>query len=252
MSMTRRERLMATLRGEPVDRPPVSLYEVGGFKADPSDPDPFNVYNDPSWRPLLQLAEERTDLIRMRKPPRSPSAARGQVFQTRTWIEGGCRMTSTRVAAPHRMLTSLTKREPGVDTVWEIEHLLKDTDDLAAFLDLPDEVFAESVDVASLKAEDEALGDRGIVMVNMEDPLCAAASLFSMEDYTIIATTEPDLFHRLLEKCARHLYAVAEKTAREFPGRLWRIVGSEYASEPFLRPALYAEYEGVTPCPWCG
>ncbi len=71
--MTRRERLMATLRGEPVDRPAVNFYEIGGFQIDPSDPDRFNVYNDPSWQPLLQLAEEQTDLIRMRSPVRSRS-----------------------------------------------------------------------------------------------------------------------------------------------------------------------------------
>ncbi len=63
--MTSRERLMATLRGEPVDRPAVNFYEIGGFVVNPDDPDPFNVYNSPSWRPLLQLAEEQTDVIRM-------------------------------------------------------------------------------------------------------------------------------------------------------------------------------------------
>ena len=51
---------MATLQGRPVDRPAVNLYEIGGFVVDPSDPDPFNVYNDPSWQPLLRLAEQRT------------------------------------------------------------------------------------------------------------------------------------------------------------------------------------------------
>ncbi len=41
--VSRRERLMATLRGEPVDRPAVNFYEVGGFKVDPSDPDELNI-----------------------------------------------------------------------------------------------------------------------------------------------------------------------------------------------------------------
>jgi len=35
--MTRRERLMATLRGEPVDRPPVSFYEISSFFSLTSD-----------------------------------------------------------------------------------------------------------------------------------------------------------------------------------------------------------------------
>ncbi|GAI15165.1 unnamed protein product, partial [marine sediment metagenome] len=51
---------MATLRGKSVDRPAVNLYEIGGLVMDPHDPDPFNVYNDTSWKPLLDLAENHT------------------------------------------------------------------------------------------------------------------------------------------------------------------------------------------------
>ena len=71
--MTPRERLMATLRGESVDRPPVSFYEIGGFQIDPSDPDPYNIYNAPDWQPLLKLAAEHTDLLRMMSPVRARS-----------------------------------------------------------------------------------------------------------------------------------------------------------------------------------
>ena len=49
--MTPKERLLRTLRGEPVDRPPVCFYEINGYDEDPQDPDPFNIYNDPSWAP---------------------------------------------------------------------------------------------------------------------------------------------------------------------------------------------------------
>ncbi len=53
--MTRRERLIATLRGEPVDRPAVSFYEIGGFSINRDDPDAYNIYNAPSWQPLLDF-----------------------------------------------------------------------------------------------------------------------------------------------------------------------------------------------------
>lgn len=54
---------MATIRGEPVDRPAVSFYEINGLDEDPSDDSPFNIYSAPSWRPLLDLAREKTDHI---------------------------------------------------------------------------------------------------------------------------------------------------------------------------------------------
>ena len=71
--MTRKERLLATLIGEKVDRPPVSFYEIGGFNINCDDPDKYNVYNSPSWKPLLQLADNYTDIIRMASPVRADS-----------------------------------------------------------------------------------------------------------------------------------------------------------------------------------
>jgi uroporphyrinogen-III decarboxylase len=126
--------------------------------------------------------------------------------------------------------------------VWTIEHLLKDADDARAYLQLPDEVFAYDCDLTPLIAEDKALGDAGIVMMDVADPICEVAGLFALADYTVLALTEPALFHKLLEQQARHIYPLVEHVARKFPGHLWRVVGSEYASEPLLPPRLYEEY----------
>jgi len=244
--MTRRERLMATLRGEPVDRPAVNFYEIGGFAVDPSDPDRFNVYNDPSWRPLLQLAEEHSDLIRMRSAVKSrshePLEARREFFRTKKFFADGCSFKRVTLKIAGRTMTSLTRRSADLDTIWKLEHLLKSPGDLKAYLELPDEVFVEQIDVAGLIEEDRKLGDRGIVMVDTEDPLCAAAYLFSMEDFTVVALTEQKLFHRLLEKLSRHIYTRTQETAEKFPGHLWRIYGPEYAAEPYLPPHLFEQY----------
>jgi len=253
--MTSRERLMATLRGSPVDRPTVNFYEIGGFHIDHSDPDEFNIYNDPSWQPLLQLAEEQTDLIRMRSPvrPRSHKVDvslditdtannREEFFKTEKYMKGGSRFRRVTLRIGSRTMTSLTRRDPEIDTVWTIEHLLKSVDDLKAYLELPDEVFTEHIDTADLIKEDKEVGNRGIVMVDTEDPICTAAYLFSMEDFTVVALTEQKLFHQLLEKLSRHIYKRTEDTAKRFPGHLWRIYGPEYATEPYLPPYLFKEY----------
>lgn len=253
--MNRRERLMATLKGQPVDRPAVSFYEIGGFQIDPSDTSEFNVYKYPTWQPLLKLAEEQTDIIRMVSPVcarshevkgvRDNSAETScfhQFFTVKEYLEDGCLFVHTTLNVAGRTMMALTKRSPEVDTIWTIEHLLKDTDDLKAYLQLPDEVFTESINIAMMLEEERKLADRGIVMVDTEDPLCAAASLFSMETFTILAFTEQVLFHQLLEKLSRHLYTRTEETSRLFPGRLWRIYGPEYATEPYLSPNLFDEY----------
>ena len=251
--MNRRQRLMATLRGEPVDRLAVNLYEIGGLVMNPNDPERFNIYNDLSWKPLLDLAENHTDLIRLRSPVRTEShrawgdqsdtkSVRDEFFKVENVEENGCQLSRITLTVGGRTMTTTTKREPDIDTVWTTEHLLKSKEDLLAYMQLPDEVFAENIDVAPLLADEEALGDRGIVMVDTEDPLCAAATMFSMEDFMILALTEQELFHRLLQKLSKQIWHRTEKVAAEFPGRLWRIYGPEFACEPYLPPQLFEEY----------
>jgi uroporphyrinogen-III decarboxylase len=250
--MTPRERLIATLKGDKVDRPAVSFYEIGGFNIDPDDPDKYNVYNSPSWKPLLQLADNHTDIIRMASPVRTDSHSswggntmtdiREQIVEQRVWEEGDDRFTRLTYNISDKKLTSLSRRNKDIDTVWAIEPLLKNIDDVKTFLKLPDEVFEEEIDVKPLLIQETELGDKGILMVDTEDPLCAVATLFSMEDFTIFAFTEQELCHKLLEKHALYIHKRTEKVAGEFPGRLWRIYGPEFATEPFLPPHLFNEY----------
>ncbi len=252
MMMTRRERLMATLEGRTVDRPAVSFYELDAldFNA-PPDFDPFYVYAHPSWRPLAELVREETDRI----------VIRGAAFEDllpdplkhlasdKTWIdEEGRRITHRKIAAGSRVLTMRTRQDPDVDTVWTTEHLLKDLGDLDAFLDLPEFESGEPVDPTTVLATEAALGDSGIVMIDIPDPLHLSASLFELGQYTIIATMEQRRFRRLLDRFFSLLVPKIEAVARLLPGRLWRITGPEYAAPPYLRPSLFREYV----CPYVG
>ncbi|RKX33671.1 MAG: hypothetical protein DRP71_09695 [Verrucomicrobia bacterium] len=242
--MNRRERLMATLRGEQVDRPPVSFYELNGMNQDPDDSDPFNIFNHPSWRPLIDLAREKTDRIVLR----GVSFARIQpdpiesISEAKTYMRDGNRFTRRRIQIGTRTLTSLTRRDPGIDTVWTVEPLLKNVDDLKAFLEIPEPDSKGAMATEAVIQAETALGDTGIVMIDTPDPLCLAAGLFDLADYTVIALTEQALFHRLLERFASTLLPKTEAVAKALPGRLWRIFGPEYASSPFLPPYLFREY----------
>jgi hypothetical protein len=242
--MTSRARLMAMLERKPVDRAGVNFYEIGGFHIDPSDPDPFNIYNHPSWQPLLQLAEERTDLIRMRpvrwmRPMDHPWH---EFFTQKIEYDSDARFTRTTFRIAGRTMTQTDRRDMGLDTTWMVEHLLKDLDDLKAYLQLPDEVFDAEPDLSLFPAAEKEVGDRGIVMVDTDDPVCAAAQLFSMDTFTLIAYTETALFHQLLEKLARPMHVRTNSVAQAFPGHLWRIYGPEYVTEPYLPAPLFEEY----------
>ncbi len=165
-----------------------------------------------------------------------------ELSTTESTLRGGSRFATRTVKAGTRTLTCRTRRDPDVNTVWTEEHLLKDADDLRAFLDIPVPSSRGDVNPQGVLNTESALGDSGIVMIDTPDPLCLAASLFDMAEYTVIAMTEQALFHQLLERFASTLLPKTEAVAAALPGRLWRIYGPEYASPPYLPPALFREY----------
>lgn len=242
--MTRRERLMSSLLGKPVDRPPVNFYEINGFDENPADASPYNIYAHPSWKPLLDLTRTRTDTIVMRNVGiRNAQPHAHAPFTTVVTEETPtCRLVTRTVRACGRVLTERTREDRDVRTVWTLEHLLKDADDLRAWLSLPPPVFSGEPDTQRVLETEAALGDAGIVMIDTADPICCAAQLFEMGTYTIMATTEPELFQETLARFAAVLQPRTEAIARALPGRLWRIYGPEYASVPYLSPRLFHDY----------
>ena len=242
--MTRRQRLMNTLRGLPVDRPPVCFYEINGYDENPNDPDPFNIFTHPSWLPLLDLAREKTDRIVMRGVAFKEIAPDpiGHIANDISTIRNGSRFIRRTVSAGRKVLTMESRQDPDINTVWTTEPLLKDVCDLDTFLELPVFGAGEIIDTtAFLKAESD-IGETGLVMIDTPDPLCLAALLFDMSNYTMIALTEQEKFHRLLERFSDVLLAKTAEVARLLPGRLWRIYGPEFASPPYLPPSLFREY----------
>jgi hypothetical protein len=241
---------MSTLRGDPVDRPAFNFYELNGCE-ETSAQDPFNIYADPSWAPLISLAREETDRVVMRDlpithPGETPGGwtpipeIEGDVQRHRD--ENGSLNTLLTIQAGGRRLTQRTRRDLDVNTVWVTEHLLKDIDDFNAWLELPEAPPRTTVHSGVIHDLEASLGESGIVMLDTPDPLCCVAQLFDLAEYTVIAMTEPELFRRGLERLARRLYPEVEAVAKALPGRLWRIYGPEYASPPYLPPALFREY----------
>jgi hypothetical protein len=146
------------------------------------------------------------------------------------------------IKAGDRVLTSQTRQDKDINTIWILEHLLKDVDDLKALLALDIPATAGEPDVSVVLDVEEAIGDSGIVMIDTPDPLCLAAMLFDMSVYTVVATLEPELFHELLSRFAAILYPNTKAISKALPGRLWRIFGPEFASPPYQSPGAFRDY----------
>ncbi len=242
--MNRRQRLLSTIKGEKTDRTPVCFYEINGYDEDVENTDPFNIFNDASWKELIELARDHSDRIVMRGVPfvKDKDPIKELTKTTEYFDDNGSLHIISEIEIKERKLRQHTRRDPDIDTLWTLEHFLKDEEDIKAYLDLPhDDEIGEPNFSRFLKAEED-IGDTGIVMLDTGDALCEVAGLFSMEDYTIFAMTEPELFSKLMDISHSKYKKRIEIVSKQLPDRLWRIYGPEYATPPYLPPYLYERY----------
>lgn len=233
--MNSRERLLACIRHQPVDRVPISTYELVGW-----NPDSWE-NRDGSYHTLMEYIRKHTDCIYMQNPGirNTPNPA----AESKEWDEGESHYSQKTYQARGGMLTSLHRADRNIHTVWTLEHLLKELSDIDTYLSLPYE--APEFDMTSFYKEKEALGDKGLMMVSLEDPICLGAELFEMTQFLIYAMTEPEKIKYFLDAIHERQMADLKKMLRhDMKDVIFRICGPEYATPPYLPPSCF--YDLVT------
>ncbi len=82
-----------------------------------------------------------------------------------------------------------------------------------------------------------------MLLISIADPLCYAAELFSMADYTVVAFSEPERFQYLLDCLFERIkMELAQTLATGIRDCIFRVVGPEYAAPPYMPPALFERY----------
>ena len=97
----------------------------------------------------------------------------------------------------------------------------------------------DALDLARVRAE---LGAQGLVMASVGDPAYLAADLMSFQDYLMWAFEETDHFARTVDIIAER---VMENLRRQLDCcvlDLYRIVGPEYFTPPYLSPAMFRRF----------
>lgn len=232
--VTSRERLLAAIKGEIPDRVPVSCYELNAH-----NPDQFE-NREPSYGRLMAAIRELGDEMHMIGTGGWANAAERIETHTRT-DELGRRITRQVWHTPKGDLTRLDRVDPNIHTTWHIEHWCKDLNDLDRFMAVPFEPAA--VDRSFLLQRQEQLADNGVLLISIADPLCYAAELFSMEDYTVIAFSEPARFQYVLDVLFERIQLELRETlATGIKDCIFRVVGPEYAAPPYMPPPLFERY----------
>ena len=226
--MNSKERLLNTLARRPVDRVPISTYEMVPWNADAWE------NQQPAYRSLMQFVREKTDCFYMTG---FPARNRAEDTTVTEWRDGDKRVRRTVVHTRRGELTACQYTIPGVNTVWRTERLLKSDDDIERFLSLERDL--EPPDTSGFPDLQQQLGDRGIPLIDVADPICIVAELFEFGEFMLRAFTEPERIEALLDHVAPSVYTHLDSLLGHGIGPVFRIFGAEYVTPPYLPPQLF-------------
>ncbi len=235
--MNSRDRLLAAIACKKTDRVPISTYELCGYNS-------LSFENiQPSYAKLMQYIRDNTDAVTMWNPTSNEIIAQTAAvpdITVKEEREGKVTTYTKTLKIGGKELHQVLKVEDDIVTVWQVKHWCDDLDDVDAFMSLPYEpVCYNFSDYARISGE---TGDKGIIMLTLADPMCVAAELMSFADYTVWAMTEQEHFKKTLDKIHERNMQNFKRMMDMQAVDLYRIVGPEYCTPPYLPPYLFEEY----------
>jgi len=235
--MTSRERLLALIRGKPVDRCGVDTYGLDGLNR----PD---LRDDPSCAELLALIDAETELMLHWGPKIEKnlffSASPEVSVSEERYPEDDHTLIRRTLHTPKGDLYSLCAEHQGVETLWQMEHYLKDDEDVEKFLSIP--YVRPRVEDNDFAAAQARIGERGLMVASIGDPIGHVAELFEFGEFTVRAWQDTATIRRLLDAMAPRIYDWLEGLlSLGVTDVVFRLCGPEYAGEPYLSPALFRE-----------
>jgi uroporphyrinogen-III decarboxylase len=236
--------LLTALSGGTPDRVPINTYELAGRNSR----DWYNT--QPSYRSLMDYVRAHTDCMTNWNPrPATDRYTCEERFlcsdypveiETTTETAGQFQRTTRICHTPKGDLRSGTQAAADVYTTWQVEHWCKSIADVDKALSVPYEPARyDASDLARVHAE---LGEQGLVIASVGDPAYLAADLMSFQEYMMWAFEETDHFARTVAIIAER---VMENLRRQLDCcvlDLYRIVGPEYFTPPYLSPAMFQRF----------
>ena len=235
--MNSKERLNTVLNGQLPDRVPVSTYELAGYNTESFE------NKDASYSKLMDHIRKNSDCIAMWDLKGDP-----HIFETCYPVqinsqqsrEGDAAITKKIVHTPKGQLQQTAKVIDNINTVWQTEHWCKTSEDVDKALSVP--YVPIQWDGADFERIENEVGDKGIIMASLADPLCVAAELMDFGGYTVWALTETDHFVKTLDILHERIMENLRRMLDVCVVDLYRICGAEYATPPYLPPRLFEKF----------
>lgn len=229
--MTSRERILTALRGSQPDRVPVTLYEHSPFNNDWPN-------REPSYAPLIELEARLGDSF-VAAPIDcpvflgDPNVVRGSEEKQ----ADGTVVIQTDIETPKGPLRAVSRRDPGLMTNWQIEPLIKTTEDVERVLAMPDP--PGDVDADRLTDLEKQVGSEGVLTFSVGDAIGHVVSLYDFEEFVMTCYSDDGPIRALLERAQSQVLRAIERIGAVVENAVFRLWGPEYCGEPLMDPRVY-------------
>lgn len=238
--MTRKDRMLAAMRRQPVDRVPYATYN-------------FHPYGENSHTREAAYAEMldhvRTTAGALIKTGNgglgeASTRRRPEMIETRTEGSGEARTITAVLHTPKGDLTSIT-RAPENKPAMVTKPFIAQDEDITRYMSIPYE--PPVIDTGPTRTVCAAAGDRAVVCIEFRDPMFSVARLFDFEDFCIRCITDLSAVLRFIdwasERCEANMKLLIAAT-RDLDVVL-HTSGPEICTPPLMPPALFPKL--VTP-----
>lgn len=234
VSWNSRRRLLTALSCGVADRVPVCPYELTAFNSVAWE------NREGSYSRLMDRIRREGDCTTMWDPPSDVgilgTAYRLEMSQS-TERRGSHRRTVSELRTPKGDLRAVAEEDDEVHTTWITEAWCKSIEDVDKAMSIP--YVPVTYDVSELGRLRREVGDHGIIMATLSDPALMAAELMSFEDFTVWAFEHPDHFERTAGALGERVMENLRRQLGACLVDLYRIVGPEYFTPPYLSPELF-------------
>jgi len=232
--MNPRDRMLAVLRGKPVDRVPLA---IDGFNFRETQPDA-----DPGKREIRARLDGQlhyfhgypsfVNRLLVTPPQRMKEIARKE--------ENGDVIVTTQIDTPKGILTTITGQNKLSSTTWTLKYPVESLEDLEKLRSVPWELPPElkPADVSNLP---DIFWQRGITNTYISSPFVCVGGAMSFEYFLELCITEFDLVRDATHECQKRILSVLDVILAEKNVEYVWMGGCEWLTPPMGSPLLYDE-----------
>lgn len=234
--MTSRERMLTAMRCGIPDRVPVVVRGVPVWDED------WVRTRHRSYDPLIEATAQLADW--------EANWGAGAFLQTAHPVhrtvevqeEDEWTIQTTRIQTPGGDLVTkrrISKRGlPGLCVEFPVKH----PEHVDWVMDIPYDPVRPQLD--GLRQLQRKVGERGVVIVTLSDPIAHVHGLLGSELLAIWSMERPDLMHRMVEEFTRRVADTLEYLVEERAAEVYGFYGSEYLSPPLASPQQFRRWVG--------